>query len=60
MHQIDSRPSNMAEAFVRAAFKTIKTATPDALKKPDTWVARRIAMNTERKDFAMVHDTKRD
>ena len=48
---ITKRPSTMAEAFVNAA---VKQKNVDTQRGTGNWIARRVILNTERINFAIV------
>ena len=51
MAQKTTIPTNMAAAFVNAAVKKMKTEKVDHQKGLGHWIARKVILNAENKDF---------
>lgn len=54
-----SRPTTLADAFINAAVKAEKKNQDLSKPKVDHWLARRVALNTERTGFAVVREFDR-
>lgn len=54
-----SRATNMTDAFLMAAVKVAEKETVNPDKGKGHWIARRVALNSERKHFGMVNDNHR-
>ncbi len=55
MVQKTTTPTNMAAAFVNAAVKKMKTEKVDHQKGTGHWIARKVVLNAENKDFRAEH-----